>query len=43
MNKEKIIVKIPKKRKPIAPPSIKHKSKKDYDRKKEKKVNTDEH
>ena len=29
-------------RKPIAPPSIRHKSKKDYDRKIEKKVSTEE-
>ena len=38
LNKEDL----PKKRLPTAPPSRRHKSKKDYDRKKEKKVNTED-
>lgn len=37
----KIKVPNPKKRIPTAPPSKRHKSKKDYDRKKEKKVEND--
>lgn len=35
LNKQKI--KLPKERKPVAPPSKQHKSKKDYDRKRDKK------
>ena len=41
-HKKKIKEKEVKTRKPIAPPSIRHKSKKDYDRKIEKKVKDEE-
>jgi hypothetical protein len=38
INKAKLSKKLPKSRKPIAPPQKTHKSKKDYDRKIEKKI-----
>lgn len=42
MKKQIIKVKRPKRRIPVAPPGKRHKTKKDYDRKREKKVVQDE-